>query len=147
MLEAYKLDSAQIKNSTQLCRTIQKLAANPPQDNELIWTDKMRQALKRHCWTWNKMQKTLNKPMDRIPPLNIMGVLDLEIITREWHEPNKTISKGNQLIKEIDSLAIPAQTEFLTLLMTTELKDDYDFDAYYRSCKNLFNKNHNIKFS
>jgi len=131
--QAYELDSENLKNATQLARTIQKAAANPPQDSDPAWTKKMSDVQRKLLKTWSANQEKLKTPTSRIPALNIIGVLTLNTVHRTWELEMETgvIEKAKQLSMELENVAIKAQREALTLLPHTEWQEDYDFDMYY----------------
>ncbi|MBO6559482.1 MAG: hypothetical protein JJ959_03050 [Nisaea sp.] len=133
MEEAYSLDPERMSNATQLARTMQKAAANPPQATDPLWTKKLRATQEKLLRTWENNEAALTSPTQRIPPLNIIAVLTLNVVTREWLETpsGQSEERGTGLIREMNDVAIRAQREAITLLPSTEWEEDYDFDMYY----------------
>lgn len=131
--EAYSLDPESMNNATQLARTMQKAAANPPQSTDPLWTKKLRETQEKLLLTWEKNKTALTSPTKRIPPLNIIAVLTLNVVTREWLDtPARQWEElGSGLIGEMNDVAIRAQREAITLLPSTEWEEDYDFDMFY----------------
>ena len=83
--------------------------------------------------TWKKNDEKLKTPSKRIPPLNIIGVITLNVVHREWESilSHNEINKAKSLVTEITKIAMKAQREALTLLPNTEWEEEYDFDMYY----------------
>lgn len=133
MEQAYELDPNSQENATQLARTVQKVAANPPQDSDPAWTEKMIDVQNKLIETWSINQKNHKTPTSRIPSLNIIGVLTLNAVQRKWEIEYKTgeIQKAKKFAEELESIAIKSQREALSLLPHTEWHEDYDFDMYY----------------
>ena len=118
---------------TQLARVIQKLGANPPQDSDKEWTAKLWEVQGRLKKVWNGSSPNVTEARSRIAPLNILGVLTMEVVLRTWIEasPTDKSEKQNALLADMDQTAIPSQRETLSLVMGTALEDGYDFDIYY----------------
>lgn len=133
MLEAYRLDTNQMANVSQLARVTQKLAANPPQDTDKEWTIrlwKVQQLLKAK---WSTESPKITEPQSRIASLNILAVLTMDAVLRALEEGDGAISESKRaaLLDEMDNIALKSQRESLSLILATELEERYDFDIYY----------------
>ncbi len=131
MQTAYNMQPKNIKNATQLARITQKAAANPPQDTDIHWTKKLREAQNALLSKWKENENTLTTPVQRIPPLNIIAVITLDLVRREWAESGYNATVSDASIKELEDEALPAQREVLALVRHTEWEEDYDFDMAY----------------
>ena len=138
MEQAYSLDSSNMKNATQLARTTQKAAANPPQNTDASWTEKLESTHGKLLKTWEENNADLKTATQRIPPLNIIAVLTLDLTHRKWEAIlSKNVSDivlmngAKELVEQLDNTGINSQQESITLLPNTEWHEDYDFDMYY----------------
>ncbi len=130
---AYDLAPNNQKNATQLARTVQKVAANPPQDSDAAWTKKMSDVQRKLIKTWDINKNNHKTPTSRIPALNIIAVITLNIVHREWElqDEARDINHAIRLSEELTNIAINSQREAISLLPHTEWQEDYDFDMYY----------------
>lgn len=129
---AYKLASTDIRNATQLSRTVQKFASNVPQDADAAWTSRLRKTQALQLTAWHENQDKLKAKMERLPPLNILGVMTTELVLREWLAAGvdrKEISA--RLIAEMNDVALRALSEAYALVANTELRGRYSFDLTY----------------
>jgi len=130
--EARKLAPTDIRNSTQFSRAIQKLASNPPHDSDKAWTIRLREAQNSHLAIWNEIKNKLQKTVDRIPPLDVLGVMTSELVLREWLEASSGNEGATQdAIATMNDVALPALREAYALLPHTELRGRYSFDVTY----------------
>lgn len=125
---AHELGANDIRNVTQLSRATQKYAANPPQDEDPHWTFELREVQKSMLLAFQARDGTLNTPRARIPPLNILGVLTMDVVRREWKEEKISAIKA---IEELKDVAIARQREAWALVEHTEWAKEYRFDLNY----------------
>jgi hypothetical protein len=130
--QAYDLEPGDLKNTTQLARTVQRLAANPPQDKLPIWTQNMGESYHRVKAGWELKKSALRNPENRVAPLNIIGVLGMEYVNRVWKESKSPTRKkiANDLLKELEETVIPAQTDALADAIPAGYKQ-FTFDLNY----------------
>ncbi|KPA16189.1 hypothetical protein MHK_003610 [Candidatus Magnetomorum sp. HK-1] len=131
MQTAFDIQPEEIKNATQLARITQKSAANPPQNNDPNWTKKLRESQQTLIAKWKEYESSLKTPKNRIPALNVLAVITLDIVRREWIESGRNKSNSKKTIAELEDIALPAQREVLALVHHTEWAEDYDFDMFY----------------
>ncbi len=132
MQAAFDMQPEQIENATQLARITQKLAANPPQNEDHKWTRKLRKSQQALIEKWEEKENNITTPKNRIPPLNIIAVITLDLVRRKWTEAEQgNIPAAAQAIAELENIALPAQREVLALVQHTEWAEDYDFDISY----------------
>ena len=140
-LQAFATDTALLRNSTQLCRCLQKLSNNPPQDNDSKWILVMRNAFDKHVLLWSIADPKLTDYSDRIPPLNILAVLGYETAFREWDTSLNKSTLAKRLLTTLDSLILPSQEEVAVLVESSEYKKEYSADVYID-----LSKIHTLKF-
>ncbi|MGE0666825.1 MAG: hypothetical protein AB7O49_09745 [Sphingomonadales bacterium] len=132
-LAASDLEPANIKNANQLARSTIKLSKNPPQDSDPAWTSKLRNSQQRLKAAWTANREDIVEAHPRLSALNVLGVVTMETIAREWHELGPQARRTSQARYlgelEVDSLA-PLR-EAVALLQTSELRKSYGFDLYY----------------
>ena len=132
MQEAQKRAPGELKNIVQLARVTQKAATNPPQDRDMAWTQRMRKTQQQLLAAWHAAEKNTSAPMARIPPLNILAVLTMDVVRREWDlHAVKRVQEAEVATEELSKVALRAQREALALVRNTALEEDYDFDLYY----------------
>ncbi len=133
MLKAYELKPDEINNATQLARVTQKTAANPPQDNDPKWTYLLRTSQKILLGKWNQFEINFPSPNKRVPPLNILGVITMDTVRREWKElsEDKQRESAKQFLSEIDDVALQSLRDAFVLISNTEWEKEYDFDLHY----------------
>jgi hypothetical protein len=133
MKEAFELDLSNLKNATQHARIVQKTAANPPQDQDPKWTAIQRNTQKAFLAIWQKHNVSVREPTERIPPLNILAVITMETVIREWSELDggQKSNRAESYLQELQDVALSSQREVVALLPKTHWKDEYDFDTYY----------------
>lgn len=121
------------KTITQLARIAQRLAQNPPQDVDSAWIPKLRKIQGKLKAMVSAGSKNLRTPTERIPSLNILAVLTLDVIQREWLELEEDDRRKNadRLQRELAESALTSLREATTLLPQTEWKKEYDFDFHY----------------
>jgi Alpha/beta hydrolase family len=130
--EARELAPTDIRNSTQFSRAAQKFASNPPQDTDPAWTIRLRDAQKFHLALWNENKDKLQKTIDRIPPLDILGVMTSELVLREWLEASSDREGiAHCAVAAMNEVALPALREAYALVRNTELHGRYSFDLAY----------------
>lgn len=131
--QAFELDQSNIKNATQFARTLQKTAANPPQNTDPEWTVRLRSMQTTIRSAWESNESNLRAPLDRVPALNILGVITMDAVRREWELLDDAARKERaaEMISELQNVAIRHQREALALIPNTELEENYDFDLYY----------------
>jgi hypothetical protein len=129
---ATELDPQDLKNVTQLARVAQRLAANPPQTLDPQWTRTLREIQGRLADGLRGRERQLTTPAERIPPLNVLGVLTLDVARREWQEAAADARLlADRLLGELEDPGLAALGEALTLLAHTEWRKEYDFDFHY----------------
>lgn len=129
-LQAFSTDTNLLKNSTQLCRCLQKLSSNPPQESDSKWISVMQNAFNKHVSLWSIADKKLTEYTDRIPPLNILAVLGFETALREWDTSHNNSTLAKRLLRTIDSIILPSQEEVAVLVESSEYKKEYSADVY-----------------
>jgi hypothetical protein len=131
--EAYERAPADIKNANQLARTVIKVSKNPPQDRDPQWTEHLRTAKDRLKQTWDASKERLTGLDQRLSPLNVLGVVTLETVAREWRDGSQRDrhTKGLSYLAEIDTDALTPLREAAALIQNSELRKAYGFDLYY----------------
>lgn len=128
---AYDTQPAEIKNITQYSRCVQRMAANPPQDQMLKWTANLREVQEKMTRIYADNRETLKTPHKLIPPANVLAVLTMDLANREWREAKNNRSIAAQSLRMLNDNAIPTQGEVLAMLSQTEWEKDYAFDINY----------------
>lgn len=130
---AYKLAPNDIKNANQMARTVIKASKNPPQDIDVKWTNRLRDCQRKLRKAWAGTQTRLVGLDERLSPLNVLGVVTLESVAREWAEMSspKRKSCAPLLLDEIDGNALGPLREAMALLQNSELRKAYSFDLHY----------------
>ncbi len=130
---AYKLAPDDIKNANQMARTTIKVSKNPPQNLDAVWTQKLRNSKDAMKKAWDEQNAQLTDVDSRLSSLNVLGVVTLETIEREWtNTPLKNqAQKANAMIVELDSDGIALLREADAFLNNAALKRSYGFDIYY----------------
>jgi hypothetical protein len=132
MQKAFEL-KPDLKNVTQWARIVQRTAANPPQDKKSEWTKTLRSAQRDLYREWQTQKDKVSKPEDRIPPLDILAVITMDAVKREWMESSTDArpQEAGRFLSELDEVALPVAREAIGLLKTTPLAKEYHFDLYY----------------
>jgi hypothetical protein len=132
MQKAFEL-SPDLNNTTQWARVVQRTGTNPPQDKDTDWTRKLRLAQKDLYREWQAQKDKVLAPADRIPPLDILAVITMDAVKREWMESSSNVrpEAAGRLLEELDEVAVPAAREAIGLLQTTPLAKEYNFDLNY----------------
>ena len=70
--------------------------------------------------------------MERLSPLNVLGVITLETVSREWQQldENARRAQSNKYSDELDVDAIAPLREAMALLNNSQLRKAYGFDIY-----------------
>jgi len=131
--DAYKLAPKDIKNANQMARTTIKVSKNPPQNQDVVWVQKLRYAKDAMKKAWEQQNSQLTDVDSRLSPLNVLGVVTLETIEREWSNtpPKKQAEKAHAMIVELESDGIAPLREAEAFLNNAALKRSYGFDIYY----------------
>lgn len=129
---AYDIEPSEIKNATQLARTVQRTAANPPQDSDPAWLTKMEEAYNIEKAAWELNKDRIAAPESRIPPLNIIAVLGMDFIVRRWEGCDLDMKRrfSSEFLRELKEVIIAAQSEVLTSADSAGYRN-YRFDIYY----------------
>jgi hypothetical protein len=132
MQKAFEL-SPDLNNTTQWARVVQRTGTNPPQDKDTDWTRKLRLAQKDLYREWQAQKDKVLAPADRITPLDILAVITMDAVKREWMESSSNVrpEAAGRLLEELDEVAVPAAREAIGLLQTTPLAKEYNFDLNY----------------
>lgn len=131
-LEAFRLAPSTLPNATQLARAAQKAAANPPQDTDPAWTEKLRDAKIKLTLLWKDNGTQLTTPTSRIPPLNTLSVIIMDSVRRDWESlgAKERQTRWSALNDELEN-AVTAEREAIALIRHTEWEEEYDFDRFY----------------
>jgi hypothetical protein len=129
--QAHELKPDDIKNVTQLARSVQRFAANPPQDRDAWWITELRRVQQLMRTAYTTASESLKTPTSRIPPLDVLGVITMDAVRREWTTGNQTPEKGEMAAKELEQVALVALREAWALIRHTEWAKDYAFDLNY----------------
>ena len=94
---------------------------------------KLRDTKEKLKRAWINSQASRTGVMERLSPLNVLGVITLETISREWQILDSKVrqAKSRKYIEELDSDAITPLREAAALLKNTQLRKVYGFDIYY----------------
>lgn len=132
-LKAFEVAPENSKNANQLARATIKASKNPPQDIDPSWTEKLRDSKEKLKQAWIDSQASRTGLMERLSPLNVLGVITLETVSREWQKLNTAArrAKSKKYRDELDIDAIAPLREAVALLKNTQLRKAYGFDIYY----------------
>lgn len=132
-LKAFEAAPEDSKNANQLARVTIKASKNPPQDTDPSWTEKLRYSKEKLKQAWINSQASRTGLMERLSPLNVLGVVTLETLSREWQELDAGArrTKSKKYREELDIDAIAPLREAVALLKNTQLRKAYGFDIYY----------------
>jgi hypothetical protein len=130
---AYDHDPADLKNANQLARSAIKTSKNSAQGTDPLWTKRLRDSQRKMKKVWIAEGPKRTGLDGRLSPLNVLGVVTLEAIAREWQSCNSMTknSKALGLMKELDKDALGPMREAVALLQNSELRKSYSFDLYY----------------
>jgi hypothetical protein len=129
--KAYNLDPKNIKNVTQLSRSVQRMAANEPQSADFAWTTRLRDTQGLMAKTFDAEKEKLRTPHSYIPPANILAVMTMDLARRTWEASQKTSVDAASAIALLTEIAIPTQVRAWALVKGTEWTKDYTFDLNY----------------
>ena len=132
-LQAYQLAPNESKNANQLARVTIKTSKNPPQDTDPSWTLKLRDAKEKLKQAWLASKSSRTELMQRLSPLNVLGVITTEVQSREWQslELSEKKLKADQYQQELELDALAPLREAVALLNNSQLRKAYGFDIYY----------------
>lgn len=130
---AYKLAPGDIRNANQMARTTIKVSKNPPQNQDVVWAQKLRDAKDAMKRAWDQQNTQLTDVDSRLSPLSVLGTVTLETIEREWsNTPVKNqVERTQAMIAELDSDGLAPLREAEAFLNNAVLKRSYGFDIYY----------------
>jgi hypothetical protein len=128
---AQEMKPDEIKNATQLARATQRYAANPPQDKDAVWMKELRRVQQILIARFDQAQSALTTPTLRIPPLDIIGVLTMDVVRREWVSGIQSTHELEKATKELNEVSIATLREAWALVRHTEWAKDYGFDLNY----------------
>jgi hypothetical protein len=128
--EAFEIDAGEIKNANQLARATIKVSKNPPQDTGPLWIAKLKFAEDNLRRLWLKNKGTRTSLMGRLSPLNVLGVVTLERVSREWQgfDSDVRLIKARSYKEALDSDSIAPLREAVALLNNSQLRKSYGFD-------------------
>jgi hypothetical protein len=95
----------------------------------------MRDCFQKTDAVWAKQQSAIAKAEDRIPPLNILAVLGMDVAARDWKllasaHSNISSDQVKALLSQTD-ICVAYQEEVKALLPNTQWKDSFRFDIQY----------------
>lgn len=128
---AYEKQPSEIRNVTQMSRSIQRMAANPPQREQASWTEELRRTQSLMSKAYHENRERLRSPEAHIPPANILAVTTMDLARRDWSASAKTSSDADKAIELLRADAIQPQTNAWALVKSTEWAKDYTFDLNY----------------
>ncbi|HZY20664.1 MAG TPA: hypothetical protein VFE82_19490 [Ramlibacter sp.] len=130
---AHDLQPGELKNANQLARTVIKVSRNPPQDTDPAWAENLRDAQDGMAAAWSAAKAGLTGVEQRLSPLNVLGVVTLEAIAREWTaaSPQERRARAGRYLIELERDALPALREAAALLQNSALRKAYGFDIHY----------------
>jgi len=132
-LTAYEVEPHESKNANQLARATIKASKNPPQDTDPAWVKNLRDSKEKLKKAWLDSQASRTGLMERLSPLNVLGVITLETVSREWQQLDVDGRRVNssKYINELNTDAIAPLREAVALLNNSQLRKAYGFDIYY----------------
>ena len=132
-LKAYEIEPEESKNANQLARVTIKVSKNPPQNTDPIWTLKLRDAKEKLKQAWIDSKSSRTGLIERLSPLNVLGVITTETLCREWQalDKNEKSLKTAQFQNELELDALSPLREAVALLNNSQLRKAYGFDIYY----------------
>ncbi|WP_101757974.1 hypothetical protein [Oceanicoccus sp. KOV_DT_Chl] len=132
-LKAFNLSPEDSKSANQLARVTIKASKNPPQDIDPAWTEKLRNSKEKLKEAWIQSQASRTDSLERLSPLNVLGVVTLETVSREWQELNleQRRTASGKYRDELEEDSIAPLREAAALLNNTQLRKAYGFDIYY----------------
>jgi hypothetical protein len=130
---AYKLAPDDIKNANQMARTAIKASKTRPQDIDAKWTKRLHDCQRKLKKAWLAAKPRLTGLDERLSPLNVLGVVTLEYVAREWNEMNVVQRKSGAaaFLEKIDVDALSPLRDAVALLNNSELRKAYGFDLHY----------------
>lgn len=122
-----------IKNANQLLRATMKAAKNPPQDTNVAWSKKLREAQRVMKAAWAKAGPTTNSPVARLSPLSVLGTGTLEAVAHAWRDTpaSQRRAAAPEFAAELEADGLALLREAEALLKNGELRNSYGFDIYY----------------
>jgi hypothetical protein len=137
--EAFDLSPADLKSANQLARVCIKVSKNPLQASDPLWAKRLRDSQRKLKKAWLNEGPKRATIDGRLSPLNVLGVVTLETIAREWQAMDKDtrIIKEPVLTKELDKDALGPLREAVALLQNSELRKSYSFDLSYDISRSL----------
>lgn len=128
---AYQKQPSEIRNVTQLSRSVQRMAANPPQRDQANWTEELGRIRSLMSRAFEENRARLVTPDALIPPANILAVATMDFVRRGWNASSKTSSDAEKAIELLRADAVGPQTNAWALVKSTEWAKDYSFDLNY----------------
>lgn len=112
----------------------QRLAANPPHQDEPQWTAPTRRTLDEFRRLWAENDGKLKDPISRIPALSLMSALTADTICREWSglasdEDRRT--SATAFLRELDEFGVKPASEAINDVAPTPWRKPYAFDLAY----------------
>jgi hypothetical protein len=140
--KAVQAAPSELKNATQLARVTVRASKNTPQDVDPEWGRKLRSAKDRLKSLWVQKAHTLQLGVARLPALNNLGVVALEVVNREWRGAPlaQRPSLAPTLLAELDSDAIDILREAIVLLDASENAKSHGFDVRFDLARALANR-------
>lgn len=132
-LEAFEIEPGESKNANQLARVTIKASKNPPQSTDPVWVKKLRDSKENLKKAWKDSKSSRTGLLEQLSPLNVLGVITLETVSREWQELDAEARKNNfkKYRVELDIDAIAPLRQAVALLNNSQLRKAYGFDIYY----------------
>jgi len=146
--KAFEIASKDSKNANQLARVTIKASKNAPQDGDPLWAKKLRDSKEKLKIVLLDSQTTRTGLIDRLSPLNVLGVITLETISREWQQLDSEARRASvqKYKNEIENDALGPLREAVALLKNTQLRKAYGFDIYYDIARTLAVKTDIVRY-
>lgn len=128
---AYNSQPENLLNLTQFSRALQRFAANPPQLDDALWTEKLRSVQAIMAQAYKSKVETLQTPTARIPPANILAVITMDLARREWQASSRSSADAQYALRLLTEESLQPQRDAWAMVDKTEWAKDYSFDLNY----------------
>ena len=130
---ALKREPDSLKNLNQKARVTQRRARATLDAPSAFWAIQLSDVQNRLAEAWRKADSSINRPEDRLSPLNVLAMTTLDAVMYSIlvsDDASKT-RLGPGWLKTIDEVGLPAQLNAWAIVRNTELARSYGFDTVY----------------
>lgn len=130
---ALALQPDALRNLNQKARVTQRRARNTLDAPRQDWADRLWDIFRRFSTAWRATEALLNRPEDRISPMNVLAILALDAVAYQLAvlDGRGRMAEAGRLLHTIDEVALPVQRQAWAMVRNTNLARAYGFDTVY----------------